>query len=235
LLGKKLKKGTVMTLRLRKIAPILIMLAVAIFPAGGHSAGLFNQAPMISEVNVSKAVVDPLEKVNIDCVALDRDRDPLVYHWSADGGTIKGNGPAATWTAPAKPGAYTVTVKVTDPKNAEAISKVIIDVLSKGSNNAPIIESLKADSKTIFMGKDTTLTCVARDPDGDKQLTYTWQARDGVIKGEGSRVTWTAPPSEESFKISCVVTDSHGKKSRPAEVIVKVECDCKYTSPPGEE
>ena len=97
----------VMTSGPRKIAPLLIMLAVAILPARGIAA-LFNQAPMISEVNVSKTVVDPLEKVNIDCVALDRDRDPLAYRWSADGSAIKGNGPAAAWTAPAKPGAYTV-------------------------------------------------------------------------------------------------------------------------------
>jgi hypothetical protein len=86
----------------------------------------------------------------------------------------------------------------------------------------------------VFMGKETTLTCVAKDPDGDK-LTYTWQVRDGAIKGEGSRVTWTAPPSEENFKISCIATDSKGKKSRPSEIIVKVECDCKYTSPAGAE
>ena len=72
------------------------------------------------------------------------------------------------------------------------MSKVTIDVLSKGSNNAPIIESLKAESKTIFMGKDTTLTCLAKDPDG-QQTTHVhlagprWSHKRGRITGHLDR------------------------------------------------
>lgn len=216
------------------MALILIMLAVAILPERGYGSSLFNQAPVITEVKVSKVGVYPLEKVDFNCVAVDRDRDPLVYHWSADGGAIKGNGPAAMWTAPAKPGAYTVTLKVTDPKGAGATSRVIVDVLSKGSNNAPIIESLDAKPKTVFMGKETMLICIAKDPDGDK-VTYTWQVKGGTMTGEGSKVFWTAPMWEEDFKIACIATDSRGKKSRTSEIVVKVKCDCESTRPASEE
>ena len=47
------------------------------------------------------------------------------------------------------------------------------------------IESLEAKPKTVFMGKDSTLACIAKDPDGGKP-TQTWQVNDGAMTGAGS-------------------------------------------------
>lgn len=209
---------------------LLFILAIMLLPEHGCSRGLFNQAPIISDLTVSKKLVDPLENVQFRCVAVDQDRDPLIYEWSADGGTISGSGPSAVWVAPGKPGSYTITAKVMDGKGGEAKSQVIMDVLSKVSN-PPIIEYLAARPRTIFEGKTTTVICDAMDPDGD-ELTYTWEVKSGSITGKGSKVTWTAPMKEEDFEIFCYVTDSKGNKSRQAVTIVKVICDCEGVAGP---
>ena len=194
------------------------------------SAALFNQAPIISEFGASKKLAAPSEQIQLKCVAVDRDRDPLKYLWSASGGAIEGNGPTVAWSAPEKSGSYTITVKVNDGNGGEATAQLIVDVLSK-SGNPPIIEDLSARPRVIFKEKSTTLFCDAMDPDGDA-LTYQWETKAGRIVGEGGRVNWFAPNEEKEFIITCTATDSKGNKSRPATVSVKVICDCEG---PGRE
>ena len=210
--------------RFKCLAPLLVMFIVMLVPGHAYCGALFNQAPVISDIIVRKKRVAPLENVQLKCIAVDRDRDVLMYDWSADGGIIDGNGLSVVWKAPKTPGTYTITARVKDGKGGEAVSQVIIDVLSK-SNNAPIIDDLSVRPKVIFEGKSTTVICDAMDPDGDA-LTYHWEVKSGRIVGEGSKVTWIAPMEEREFVIFCYVTDSNGNKSRPSSVTVKVICDC---------
>jgi PKD domain len=210
--------------RLKYSVSCCMIFAVLLLPGQACWGALFNQAPVISELSAGKKLVVPLEQVQLRCVAVDRDRDPLKYEWSAEGGKIEGSGSAVTWKAPEKPGVYTVKVRVNDGKGGKAESQVIVQVLSK-SNNPPIIEELSARPKVIFKEKSTTLVCEAMDPDGDA-LTYHWEAKAGRLVGEGGRIIWFAPNDEQDFVITCTVTDSKGNKSRPATVTVKVICDC---------
>jgi len=197
---------------------------VMLLPWYANCGNFFNQAPIISEITVSKKQVDPLENVRFRCVAVDRDRDALKYDWSADGGIIKDDGPSAVWKAPKTPGSYTITARVKDSKGAETISQVMIDVLSN-VNNAPIIDHITVRPKIIFEGKTTMLTCDAIDPDGD-ELAFTWEVKSGRLTGEGSKVTWTAPMQEGDYEIFCYATDSTGNQSRQSSATVKVICDC---------
>jgi len=210
--------------RLKYSASYWVIFAVLLLPGQACWGALFNQAPVISELSAGKKLVVPLEKTQVKCTAVDRDRDPLKYAWSAGGGAIEGSGPAVAWKAPEKPGAYTLTVKVSDRKGGEAQAQMIVDVLSK-SSNPPIIEELSARPKVIFKENSTTLVCEAMDPDGDA-LTYHWEAKAGRLVGEGGKIIWFAPNEERDFVITCTVTDSKGNKSRPATVTVKVICDC---------
>ncbi len=206
-------------------APWGLILAVLLLSGQPCDGALFNQAPVISDFSAAKKLAAPGEKVALKCVALDRDRDPLKYAWSASGGAIEGTGPAVAWKAPAKPGAYTLTVKVSDGKGGEAKGQLIVDVLSKTGNNPPLIEELSARPKVIFKEGSTTLVCDALDPDGDA-LTYHWEAKAGRLVGEGGRIVWFAPNEEASFAVTCTVADNKGNRSRPATVTVKVICDC---------
>jgi hypothetical protein len=58
-------------------------------------------------------------------------------------------------------------------------------------------------------GKENTLLCAARDPDGN-QLTYIWAAENGTIKGNGQKVIWLPPDTIGDYEISVRVNNGKG-------------------------
>jgi hypothetical protein len=73
-------------------------------------------------------------------------------------------------------------------------------------NNPPIIASLKADPEMVQPLGKSNITCMASDPDGDA-LTYSWAASAGTVDNSNKSVTWTAPNTPGSYKITVVVSD----------------------------
>lgn len=74
-------------------------------------------------------------------------------------------------------------------------------------------------------GKENTLLCAARDPDGNP-LTYVWTAEKGVIKGDGQKVTWLPPDTIGEYEISVKVDNGKGAGasfSKKFKVVVAVE------------
>lgn len=76
-------------------------------------------------------------------------------------------------------------------------------------NTAPVITSLIADTSSVVSGGTGTISCTATDADGDT-LSYTWSATRGSISGSGSIVTYTAPSTEGTDTVTCVVADGEG-------------------------
>ena len=60
---------------------------------------------------------------------------------------------------------------------------------SAPDNRAPVIDSLIVAPPLLRVGESATVTCYARDPDGDP-LQYRWSASAGDLlpMGDGSRV-----------------------------------------------
>jgi hypothetical protein len=75
-------------------------------------------------------------------------------------------------------------------------------------NESPVISSVTANPTEIVVGKSTTITAVAADPDDDP-ITYAWTASDGTISGSGNQVTWTSSKSG-SATINLTVSDNRG-------------------------
>ena len=92
---------------------------------------------MIGNLVSEKNVIFPLQHSKITCFASDIDSDNLTYEWSANGGSIAGEGPIVTWTAPYADGTYNITVVVTDGLGGESKSSLTIDVKT---NHRPIID-----------------------------------------------------------------------------------------------
>jgi len=65
---------------------------------------------------------------SIECIASDPDNDELNYEWSADAGSIAGEGLTVTWTAPLEGGKATVTVTVADNSGGVATENIIFTV-----------------------------------------------------------------------------------------------------------
>jgi hypothetical protein len=75
-------------------------------------------------------------------------------------------------------------------------------------NRLPVIQSLTASAK-VMVNSDTTVTCKADDPDGDR-LVFIWSATGGTIEGQGSTATWSAPEVPGIFTVNVTVKDEHG-------------------------
>jgi len=77
-------------------------------------------------------------------------------------------------------------------------------------------------------GKENTLLCAARDPDGNP-LTYSWTAENGTIKtieGDGQKVIWLPPDTIGEYEISVKVNNGKGGEasfSKKFKVIPAVE------------
>lgn len=101
-----------------------------------------------------------------------------------------------------------------------AIAVVVVLFVMCGGK-APVISSVTADPATVGVNRDSTITCIATDADGDT-LTYAWSADDGTIVGTGNVVTWTAPAAAGEYTISVTVDDGTGRSTEGSVVVTAV-------------
>ena len=201
-----------------------------------------NNAPIITGMQADTLIVQPLGKSNFTCVASDPDGDVLSYRWTASAGTIDGSEAAITWTAPNKPGSYTITVVASDGKGGAATRDAVVTVPEK-PNNPPVISAVKFTPEgrgTITIKPNPTdeerkkyppvavkyttavVECVASDADNDG-LSYIWKATGGKIIGAGPKIQWLAAGDPGSYIITCDVSDNRGGTDS-LTVSVTVKC-----------
>lgn len=199
---------------------ILAFLVITVLLIGGGCEPS-NQLPVISSLTADQEAIELFESCQIECTASDPNGDTLSFHWLVDGGSISGEGPIVTWIPPEAPGAYLITVEVSDNKDGIDIEHIIIEVLAP--NQLPVIENLSTDCPRVRPAATATIACIASDPDED-ELTYTWSAEAGNISGEGNIVTFVAPNDYGTYLITVTVTDGRGGQvSESLEIIV---CSC---------
>jgi len=197
-----------------------------------------NQPPIIHSITAEREVTASTE-CQISCEADDTDGNTdgnnLNYWWSADGGTIEGEGSSITWVAPDTGGNYTVKLLVTDGKGGEAIDSVAITVTSR-PNKVPTISAFNVTppnkpevtfcppGEQISVSRNTTsdIQCIAEDPDGD-ELNYIWTATGGTVKGEGAIVEWIAPGAAGDYTVTAIIADGRGGQAE-ASIEFKVLC-----------
>jgi hypothetical protein len=202
-----------------------------------------NNPPTI-KTSAAENKVSILSKSEILCESEDPDGDELTYSWSANGGTIEGQGQIINWTAPGTPGDYTIAVSVDDGQGGIATQSVTIQVTDKPNQPPaissfiiittrpvgpitidPSVEQLDRPSISVRVLTPSVITCIAEDPDGD-ELSYTWTATDGKITDEeGRKVVWIAPTNAIRHFVTVEVSDGRGGSSS-AKVAFDVSC-CK--------
>ncbi len=167
-----------------------------------------NKPPSIVSISASTESIEPYASTTITTVVTDPDGDPLIYRWFNPHGieshlegpgnvvivppptlVIEGTGHVVTWTAPDGLGEYVIKVIVRDNRGGSDTETITISV---APNEPPVITKLSAKPATVTVGSNTTITAIAKDPEG-KSLAYRWSATSGTISGIGDVVTWTAP------------------------------------------
>ena len=215
---KKTKLATIFTL-----LAIIALLAVACGPGEPSTeptpSPTGNQPPVISSLTAAQMQLSASGSTGIQCVASDPDGDKVKYTWSTSGGVFGGSTSESTakWQAPQQYGTYDVTVTVTDGKGGSTQHTITLSVVA---NQNPVIANMVADPATTGLGRSSTITCTANDPDGDI-LTYNWATSDGNVSGVGNKITWTAPSKTGTFSITVTVTDGKGgEASRNVQLTV---------------
>jgi hypothetical protein len=140
-------------------------------------------------------------------------KHPLTYAWSGNGGTVTGKDTsAAIDTKGVAGGNYTVTAKVTDPKNkknGEATCTANYTVKEPPKN--PPTMSCSANPTTLQAGGTVTVTCTCTSPDGVPVNVAGWTASSGQVSGSGNTGTVNttgAAPGQVTVSATC--TDSRG-------------------------
>lgn len=185
---------------------IVITLSVLI----GASCSRYNSCPVIEDLQSTRSGVAPSESIRVECMASDADGDSLNYTWLATGGSFLAQSSVSTWEAPVTPGDYTITVLVTDGWGGEATKQLTVSVVV--FNDPPVIERLMAEPSVVDQDKNTTIKCVASDPDDD-ELEYIWEVTAGSISGQGAVVTWQAPHTPGAYTVNVKVDDGKGGKA----------------------
>lgn len=77
------------------------------------------------------------------------------------------------------------------------------------ANRPPTVRA-QCDPCTVEVGRTSTVTANAQDPDGDA-LMYRWSAPSGTFLDQAARsTTWTAPGQEGSVPVTVTVNDGKG-------------------------
>ena len=86
------------------------------------------------------------------------------------------------------------------------------------ANRPPTVRAA-CDPCTVYVGKTSTVTATAQDPDGDA-LTYQWSAPAGSLSSPTqARTPWTAPMVEGPVQVSVRVSDGKGGTASDAVTI----------------
>jgi hypothetical protein len=182
--------------------------------------------------------IKPSTADNLTCVTSNDTAKDLTYTWTADEGTIQGNGRQVIWLAPEAPGDYTISVKVTSG-GQEASAKRTIKVTTNPFNNdqpdniiylkfkLPSSDTV-TQSRRLRIWTTAEIQCVV-DGSNPADLTYTWTAPTGKMEGAGipdgkaSKIGWIVPGQAGLYKVTVLVTDKGGNSAH-GEVDFDIYC-----------
>jgi hypothetical protein len=196
-----------------------------------------NKPPTITRLTADADWILPSGNLQVTCNATDPDGDELSYEWSTTGGDISGTGAVVNWTAPQEVGIYDITVAVKDGHGEEATRSVTPSV---ATGTPPTIEDLIVTAEhrylrkstfgydyDVWIAKEYNIECIVSDTSGE--LIYDWSCDDGVISGEGSLITWTAPNKTlKATTVTVIVSDIAGNMAIKNVVFYVPSCACGF-------
>lgn len=209
-------------------------------PGAGDNATV--AAPEIMNI-VGMPEWSPSKEGMLLCAAREPDGNPLTYYWSAEKGTITGDGEKVTWTPPDSAGDYEITVRVVSSTGKEATFSKKLKVINPAPEppdrtvylnlTIPSQGVVKANGQLrAFFTGEIQCNVQGRDP---SELTYTWTcnagklAADGINEGKASRVGWISTGQGGNYNVWVTVEDKSGNRAQ-GEVDFEVRC-CREPDP----
>jgi hypothetical protein len=189
-----------------------------------------NEAPIIDSVVASATSVQTGGSLSLTATVHDPNTgDTLTLAWTASGGTFSAPSATATsWTAPASPGAQTLTFTVTDSQGTAVSVSLTVNVVSGVStgnaalnisfNLWPVVSKVSASLNRLDAGQSTAVSANASDADGDA-LSYQWAATcpgtwTNATSSAASFVPSSVPPSAcNNCRLTVTVQDGRGGRT----------------------
>jgi hypothetical protein len=184
-----------------------------------------DQAPVIKELLYPAQV-----PASFDTVLVSRATDPgnnkLVFKWSTENGTLRGEGESVTWTAPPIYGTYKIDVKAINMSGKETLSQASIDVVPfyltqvdpdpEINLKLPIFGSSMVDEQSM-VGPLTNAEIYCDAPFSNiNNYKYSWSCNGGKIQGTGlndgtaSKIGWYAPGVPGNYTLMLKAVDKWG-------------------------
>jgi len=194
-----------------------------------------NTVPVIHELSSDADRVLFEKSIFIRCDSTDPDTDEVSHEWEATGGEFFGHGANVIWVAPAQPGSYLITVRVSDGYGGEVQKTLPIVVtyreppqLARPEVEAASQGLLKqvGDAWMVMKGNTCIVTCEVLN--GHGPFTYEWTASQGHIASEGNEARWKAPDERMSVDITVRVTDAYGATSMASVLLYVATCTCDF-------
>ena len=164
---------------------------------GRPASSTANYAPQISRGPVaSPGVVNSSDSSNLSLSAYDVNGDALQYSWTADSGSIAGNGSTATFFPPASPSepVFTITATVSDGKGGTLSNSAFV------SANAPGALTLNPATVTGGSPSQGTVTLLAAAPNAGAVVDLS--SSDISIATVPSSVTVPANSTSATFTVN---------------------------------
>ena len=176
-----------------------------------------NTSPIIDRLIVPSEVLVGV-KTEFHVIARDSDGDSLSYTWSiSQGQTVESSSRTATWVAPDQPGAFTVSVFVSDGISEPTTRSK--QILVKALNKPPEITELRIPKK-VSAGEISQLSLLAFDPNQDP-LVFTWKIDDVVLEeGPKTEIEWQVPTQEGEVTIQVIVSDGIAPAVKRSNVVI---------------
>ena len=176
-----------------------------------------NTSPIIDRLIVPSEVLVGV-KTEFHVIARDSDGDSLSYTWSiSQGQTVESSSRTATWVAPDQPGAFTVSVFVSDGISEPTTRSK--QILVKAPNKPPEITELRIPKK-VSAGEISQLSLLAVDPNQDR-LIFTWKIDDVVLEeGPKTEIEWQVPTQEGEVTIQVIVSDGIAPAVKRSNVVI---------------
>ncbi|MDZ7269589.1 MAG: Ig-like domain-containing protein [candidate division KSB1 bacterium] len=130
-----------------------------------------NQAPVIDRLVALREALAPADTTTIKVEAHDPEGGTLAISWNAAAGMLSSTtGSSVRWTAPAAAGAYRITVKVRDDKEAEAEGAVTVTVVAV---ERPLVKIVRPLSEAFLPGLGTVvIEALASHPNGIERVEF---------------------------------------------------------------
>ena len=158
--------------------------------------------PLTVSCSVSRSSMMQDETATIRANAYNPQGGRLTYSWSASGGTIKGSGDQADFSASA-PGTYTLTATVSSNRETASCSSQVT------VTRRPVAPTVSVEPATFSLipGESANLRCVASDVN-NSPLTYAWTVNGNRIASEGPNITFGSEGRNPgAYDVTCSVSN----------------------------